>query len=961
MIKPIAHPDFILMKNSTRLSRFLLVTVLLIITSASYAYDVVVAKDGTGNYATVQAAIDAAPTNSAVPYTIFIKNGKYREKITVPSNKPFLQLIGESVVNVILTYDDYAGKLTACATTVGTQNSASFTVNANDFSAMNITFENAHPFGVPDNNNQQAVAVLVNADRAAFSNCRFLGNQDTLYLKGNGTPRQYFRNCYIDGTVDFIFGSAVAVFDSCVLYAKSRTGTSVSYITAPNTPNGQTYGYVFRDARLPHNTGTTMYYLSRPWPSPSVADTRQKAVFLNSKMSSNIQATGWSTWDANTVTANLYYGEYNSRYFSNDPVDVSGRVAWSYQLNTGEAASYTNANIFGSWDPCGVAAGFCTSTTTPIAVSNFRATKGSSSTQVDWNISFPLTGIEYILYRSSDNVSFSPIYNVTASNDTAINFSYTDPSVPASGSNYYYYVTASKTGYQSHTTDTTKISNEASLVVNASESLNYCGFSQLIGIPSPAQTYTIAATNLTNDLVITPPANFQVSNNNSTWFTNASPLIISPASGTIATTTIYVRLNASTAGSYSGNIVNASTGATSVNVAVSGTAINAPTINSSVIQQWPLTADANDDAAVRSPYVTASTPTLNNLYVSSGTTTPAFLPYSTTYGQAFGPSTDGKGTWTLVGGNLSRNYYEQFTVTANGRSVRLDTIILTSAFYNTNSSTKLGVSYSKTGFSTTSEVTGGVDQTGAAVTGSFVTPINLANQTGGPTNTYRLALNTTTGVTLADGETLTIRLYFSCSSTGTPRYAMLKNVIMKGEAISPFPLNMVSFDGAYNGTQTNIYWTTVNEVNTQEFQVERSNNGREYQSIGKVAAEGSFSTKYSFVDTKPLEGANYYRLKIIDKDGSFSYSKVIVINTKPSAAISVYPNPAGETLTLNHTRAGNKAVVDIYSVDGKRISSYQIQPSAIQSTIDVSELVKGTYMLIYSDGVNKTSSKFIKL
>ena len=103
------------------------------------------------------------------------------------------------------------------------------------------------------------VTVLVNADRAIFNNCRFLGNQDTIYLKGGGTPRNYFKKCYIDGNVDFIFGSAVAIFDSCVVYAKSRATAGSSYITAPNTPVGQSYGFIFRDTKFPKNTGSTSY------------------------------------------------------------------------------------------------------------------------------------------------------------------------------------------------------------------------------------------------------------------------------------------------------------------------------------------------------------------------------------------------------------------------------------------------------------------------------------------------------------------------------------------------------------------------------------------------------------------------------------------------------------------------------------------------------------------------------
>ena len=226
----------------------------------AFAYDVVVAADGSGNYTTVQAAINAAPTGRTAVFSIFIKNGRYREKISIPSNKPFLQLVGESVANTILTYDDGASTLVG-GVALGTQNSASFSVNAPDFSAFNITFENAFGDG------SQAVAVLVNADRAVFKNCRLLGNQDTLYVKGTGTPMHYFRDCYIDGNVDFIFGSSIAVFDRCVIYAKSRSSNGASYITAANTPPGQSYGFVFHDAKIPSNTGRNTLL-----PGPALAE-----------------------------------------------------------------------------------------------------------------------------------------------------------------------------------------------------------------------------------------------------------------------------------------------------------------------------------------------------------------------------------------------------------------------------------------------------------------------------------------------------------------------------------------------------------------------------------------------------------------------------------------------------------------------------------------------------------------
>ena len=943
----------------------LLIIFFLKINADAQTYDVVVAKDGSGNFTSLQAAIDAAPANNTVPYKIFIKNGKYKEKITVPSNKPIIHLFGESVAKVILTYDDYAGKLTACAATVGTQNSASFTVNANDFAATNITFENSHPFGVPDNNNQQAVALLVNADRAVFKNCRFLGNQDTLYLKGNGTPRNYFKNCYIDGNVDFIFGSAIALFDSCVVYAKSRTGTSSSYITAPNTPNGQNYGFVFRDARLPHNTGSTIYYLSRPWPSPSVADTRQKTVFLSSRLSTNINPLGWSTWDGSTVTANLYYGEYKSKYFNGDLVDITARVPWSFQLSQADSSTYTFSNVFGSWDPCTVSTGICNASSTDIAVSNFRGVKGATSSQFDWNISWPITGIQYTLFRSADNVSFAPIHTVTAANDTAINFTYTDATLPAAGSSFYYYLSATKAGLASHITDTISISNAATIAVNASDALSLCGFSQSIGAPSASQTYTVSASNLTNDLVITPPANFEVSSNNTTWFGSSTPLVISPSAGIINTTTIYIRLNATVAGSFSGNIINASTGATSVNVAVTGTAINPPTITSNVLQHWPLVADNIDDASVRSVNVTASVPTFNKLYVSNGTTLPAVPAYSVARGQAFGATANGDGSWGTAaggpGGNLNRTFYEQFTVTATGASVRIDSLILTSAFYNTSSNTKLGVVYSKTGFTTDDSTTNsisGVDQTSAAVTGTFATPIALANQTAGPSNTYRLTIGGIGGDTLVSGETLTIRLYFSCGSTSNARYAMLKNVIVKGEALTALPVNLLSFDGMYNGENVKLSWKTTNEIDMDKYVVEKSKDGRSFSNIGNINANNTSS--YELIDQYPFAGANYYRLRMIEKNGQFKFSKIVLINTKPAAGISVYPNPAKDQVIVLHQKADKPAHIFVYNANGARVLTAPVKQTAVQSAIDVSDLSHGIYLIVYSDGSLRTTATFIK-
>lgn len=914
------------------LSKYLLSSVVLIILSANaYAYDVTVAKDGTGNFTTVQAAIDAAPTGLTAPYTIFIKNGKYREKVTVPSNKPFLQLVGESVARTIVYYDDPA-------TVLGTQNSASFTINANDFSALNITFQNSYGDG------SQAVAVLVNADRAAFKNCRFLGNQDTLYVKGNGTPRHYFRNCYIDGNTDFIFGSSIDVFDSCVVYAKAKAGVSTSYITAANTTNGQAYGFVFRNCKLAGNIGTTNYDLGRPWQN------QPRVVFLNSYLYSGILAEGWSTTSSagSATFADSYFGEYKSKYYNGTLVDVTPRAAGSHQLTDAEFATYTLANMFGSWDACSVIG--CGAFTPEIAISNFRGVKGNPST-LSWNISWPIDQLRFEIFRSTTRASgYTKIGEVIAPNDTTFNFQTTD-NIPPSGTVYYYYIMGSKAGYATTvTTDTVVISSAPTINISGSTGT----FNQYLGTPSSNQTYTVSATDLSSNLIITPPVNYEVSANGTTWYNNSSPLSLTPTNGTIATTTIYVRLNAGVNGTYSGDIVHTSTGATTVNVAVTGNTVNPPAYTITTLQQWPLNINNNDSAAVRSAAVAASTPTLKNLYLSNGTTLPAIPAYSTTYGQAFGANANGDGTWTTAvggpGGNLSRNHYEQFTVTNQSASaIRVDTLLLTSAFYNTNSNTKLAVVYSNSNFTADSaDVTGGVGPTGtlAAGTGSFANPILLANQTSGPSNTYALALAGASGDTLKPGQTVTMRLYFACGSTGTPRYAMLKNVTARGIVNIVLPLQLLLFNAGYANNAVNLWWNTTNELNTAFFEVERSIDGIHFNTIKTIAGKNNgASNAYTFTDVNPVSGTAYYRLKITDKDGTVKFSKVVVINNSIQDKLVVYPNPVATSLTFTHSAAKSNAIAQVTDVNGRIVISTKLAVNTTQSTLDVSALAPGVYML----------------
>jgi pectin methylesterase-like acyl-CoA thioesterase len=746
-------------------------------------YDAIVAKDGTGAFTSVQAAVNAAPTGRITPYTIFIKNGKYKEKITIASNKNFLQFIGESVANTILTFDDYSGKAIPGGGTYGTSNSASVIVNASDFSAVNITFENT------TGDAPQALAINVSGDRAAFNNCRFLGGQDTVLAQGVNFTH-YFRNCYIDGTVDFIFGSSAAVFERCVIYPKTRRdGTASSYITAANTQAGSAYGYVFRNCIIPANLGTTSYYLGRPWQNAtgSTPLANNKVVFFKTTMGTGIvKPEGWAIWDAGTNTSLITNAEYQSRNFRGGLVNVASRVSWSRQLAATDTAVYSRSAVLGAWNPCAVWSNICTPFAPSIAVTNFRGTKGATTTAFSWNASWGIAQVQYELMRSTTRTgTYAPVSQLTAANDTTYNFQASD-ALPAAGAAYYYYVRATKAGLATHISDTVDISRVPTITAISSLS----PMTQYVGGPSTSRTYVVSGVNLTSNLSITAPASFEVSTNGTTW---TSSLTLTQTNNAVPNTSIFVRLNASAVGTYSGNLVHSSTGATTVTTALTGTRVNTPAPVSNVLQAWSLRLSNQDSVQLRSANVAASIPTLRRLYVSNGTTVSGVGAYTPRYGQALSATANGDGSWGTAapangpGGTLSRRFYEQFTVTATGRAVRLDSLLLWSAFYNTNSNTKLAVVWSRSNFVSDSvDVAGGKGPGGTllpAANGAFATPIVLNNQNTGANQYYRLSLADVSPV-LPAGQTLTIRLYWSCGSSSTGRYSLLRDVQVKGEALT---------------------------------------------------------------------------------------------------------------------------------------------------------------------------------
>ena len=295
--------------------------------------DFVVAKDGSGNFTTVQAAINAIPDYRKKRTIVYIKNGIYNEKLILPASKQSVTFIGENVEKTIIAYGDWAQKKTILGEEIGTSGSATFFVYGNDFSAQNITFQNtAGPVG-------QAVTAHVSSDRCVFYNCRFRGYQDTLYTYAEKS-RQYYKNCYIEGTTDFIFGWSTAVFDGCTIHCLKD-----SYITAASTSQSSKYGYLFYKCKITADSSVHKMYLGRPWRIYA------KTVFRECELGSFIRAEGWHNWNKPEAEKTTFYAEYKNTGPGADTVE---RVKWSHILTDKEANEWTVEKVLAGddgWKP----------------------------------------------------------------------------------------------------------------------------------------------------------------------------------------------------------------------------------------------------------------------------------------------------------------------------------------------------------------------------------------------------------------------------------------------------------------------------------------------------------------------------------------------------------------------------------------------------------------------------------
>lgn len=292
-----------------------------------------VARDGTGEFRNINEAIEVCRAFMEYHKVIFVKKGTYKEKLVIPQWLTNIEICGEDRDNTIITWDDHANIFYApTGKGMGTFRTFTLKIQGSKITLKNITVENnSARLG-------QAVALHTEGDRLTFINCRFLGHQDTIYT-GNAKTRLFFKDCYIEGTTDFIFGPSTAWFEGCDIFCKAN-----SYITAASTPQDVPYGYIFNNCRITCDKDVDKVYLGRPWRDYGYT------LFMNCELPREIRPEGWHQWRPEAVKTARYM-EYNNR---GEGAATDQRVPWSRQLTKKEAQQITLERVFtinDNWNP----------------------------------------------------------------------------------------------------------------------------------------------------------------------------------------------------------------------------------------------------------------------------------------------------------------------------------------------------------------------------------------------------------------------------------------------------------------------------------------------------------------------------------------------------------------------------------------------------------------------------------
>lgn len=303
---------------------------------------ITVANDGTGMFDTIQEAIDSI---QMLPEKIFVKSGIYHERVEV--SMPYLTIEGENAADTIIEYDNCANMMIGDEKR-GTFRSYTMLVTGDHFNLSNITVSNT---AGPGSKAGQAIALYVESDMANITGCRILGHQDTLFTgplpkeeaKAGGFKgptehnmrrlcRQFYTDCYIEGDVDFIFGSAAAYFDNCEIHSLNRNMEPNGYVTAPSTYEGQKYGYVFNSCHFTSNCPDNSVYLGRPWRIYA------QTVLINCTLDGHIKKEGFFDWNKPESHDTVFFAEYKSRGAGSDNTQ---RASYVRSLSDEEALIYT--------------------------------------------------------------------------------------------------------------------------------------------------------------------------------------------------------------------------------------------------------------------------------------------------------------------------------------------------------------------------------------------------------------------------------------------------------------------------------------------------------------------------------------------------------------------------------------------------------------------------------------------
>ncbi len=298
-------------------------------------FDAVIAKDGTGDYTTVQAAINAAPAGRVQPWLIFIKNGTYSGHVDIPSTKPYIHLIGQTRDGVIISDARLCGTSTAYpdSAVYSVDPGATVVVKSANCYFENICFENK--FGYDNNSGPQALALYTNNDRIALKNCWLRSYQDTyLTTYGHVSDRHYLQNCRIEGAVDFIYGGGDVFFDQCTIYCKRASG---GYIVAPSHQDGTQWGYVFSNCTIDGPSSSYQTYMGRPWVN------KPKASFFNTTWKIMDYPAGWY-YKMGAIPA--IFADYNSMDNFGSPLDLSQRIE-DYQYDVKDAGGNVINTVYG--------------------------------------------------------------------------------------------------------------------------------------------------------------------------------------------------------------------------------------------------------------------------------------------------------------------------------------------------------------------------------------------------------------------------------------------------------------------------------------------------------------------------------------------------------------------------------------------------------------------------------------